>query len=600
MGRSVWAAAIAVVSMHMAVESAAAGTYDVVSCGAPGANGINRAWQVAAHFDGRFWDVAPACPSLSAFSEPRAGVVAPYFTGAGFEIAAPPGAILDKMVIWRAGYRFNSTGSAQGPWIVQGYRGDATVIGGPLLGETCAIPPGQTFCSFGAEGAMSAGSRVERDLETDKVLYSAACFDPPGCGTANDQGFPFAALSISGSIVTVREENAPRVVARGALTEPGWHTDDAPLSFGASDPVGIHQVRVLVDGTEIHAVRPGCDFTRMAPCDQVAERAVAFGGAAPDGQRTVTVEATDAAGNVGQVDRAVAVDRDPPALAFPPATGRRRIVLSAADAGSGVTDGAIEVRRRGRPFRALSTRLRGGRLVARLARGSRKRMTIRASATDAVGHRATLVGAPVRLRAGFGRRLRDSVNRGLERGAVVRGRLRAFGGRPLPGRQITVMQTVRADGAKPAVMGTATTGRRGRFRVRVPAGASRTLRVRSPGTGGLQAAQRTLRFRVPWSSTLRIAPARIAAGGRIRLSGRLRLHGAVLPRFGTRVELQAFDRGRWRVFATTIARGRRGAWQASYRFGTRPGSYRIRVRIPHDGSIPYERGYSPVKTVVVG
>ena len=238
--------------------------------------------------------------------------------------------------------------------------------------------------------------------------------------------------------------------------------------------------------------------------------------------------------------------------------------------------------------------------MARLAGRSRRGLLIRASATDAVGHRATATGSPVRLRAGFGRGRRRSVRRGLDRGAVVRGRLRARGGRPLPGRAITVMQTVRADGARPAVAGRAVTGPGGRFGVRVPAGPSRVLRVRSPGTGGLIAAQRTLHFRVPWSSTLRIDPPRVAPGGRIRLAGRLRLRGARLPQSGTRVELQAFDRGRWRVFATTVARGPRGAWRASYQFGTRPGSYRIRVRVPHDGSIPYDRGYSRPRTVVVG
>jgi hypothetical protein len=112
MGKSSWAAAIAIVWVLLTVPSAAAGTYDVVSCGAPGANGINRAWQVAPDFDDRFWDVTPSCPSLSATSEPRAGVVAPNFTGAGFQLTAPAGALLDRMVIWRTGYRFNSTGSA--------------------------------------------------------------------------------------------------------------------------------------------------------------------------------------------------------------------------------------------------------------------------------------------------------------------------------------------------------------------------------------------------------------------------------------------------------------------------------------------------------
>jgi hypothetical protein len=597
-----WAAAlIAALGSLAGAGPASAGTYDVVSCGAPGANGVNRAWQVHPGFDDRFWDVKTTCPDLGAWSERRPGVTAPYFNGAGLHIEAPPGATLDRMVIWRTGYRFNSTGSADGPWEVAGYRGDGTIIGGPLFGETCPLAPGQFVCEFGAQGAMAPGARSERDLETDEVLYSVSCFEQPNCPTANDQGFPFVGVSISGSIVTVRDEGRPAVVAGGALTEPGWHVDDAPLSFGASDPVGVRALRVLVDGAEVHAVAPPCDSTRVVPCGQVPERAVQLGAAVPDGSRTVTVEATDSAGNVTRVDRQVTVDRNPPALTFLPGTGRRRIALGVADAGSGATGGTIEVRRgRSGAFRTLAARLRGGRLVARLAQGSRKRVTIRASAADAVGHRAEVVGAPVRLRAGFGRRLRSSARSGLQRGKVMRGRLKAFAGGPLPGREITVLQTLRADGAAPELAGRAVTGPAGRFRVRVPAGAGRVLRVLSPGTGGLQAAARTLRLRVPWSSSLTIRPRAVAPGGRIRISGRLRLRGATLPPSGKRVELQAFDRGRWRVFATTRARGPRAAWRSSYRFGAGSGSYRIRARIPHEGTIPYDRGYSRPVTVTVG
>ena len=269
-------------------------------------------------FDDRFWEITPSCPTLGATSEPRPGVTAPHFTGAGYHVRAPSGAILDRMVIWRHGYRFNSTGVGQGPWAVGGYRGDSTLIGGPLFGETCNIALGKELhCDFGAPG-MAAAARVERDLETTEVLYSVSCFNEPGCGTANAEGFPFAGVFISGSIVTVREERPPTVVARGPLTAPGWRTIDAPLSFGASDPVGIRQLRVLVDGAEIHAVRPRCDFTRMAPCNQVPERPVAFGARVRDGRRTVTVEAVDTAGNVGRVARAIAIDRNPPRLAFPP------------------------------------------------------------------------------------------------------------------------------------------------------------------------------------------------------------------------------------------------------------------------------------------
>ena len=65
------------------------------------------------------------------------------------------------------------------------------------------------------------------------------------------------------------------------------------------------------------------------------------------------------------------------------------------------------------------------------------------------------------------------------------------------------------------------------------------------------------------------------------------------------VEVQAFDRGRWRVFATTRARGARAVWRTSYRFGSRPGTYRIRARIRREGTIPYDLGYSrPVRVTV--
>jgi hypothetical protein len=505
------------------------------------------------------------------------------------------------MVIWRHGYRFDSTDPGYDGWAVSGYRGDGSIIGGPLLGETCHMPPpaGQYHCEFGAGGVMTAAARVERDLETNEIVYSVSCFHGPGCGTANEGGFPFVQVSITGSVVTVRDEGRPTVVARGPLTAAGWHTTDVPLNFGATDPVGVRSVRVLVDGRQVHAVSPRCDFTRVAPCDQVAERAVRLGGAVPDGAHTLSVEATDTAGNASRVDRPVTVDRNPPPLVFEPATGRRRIVVAAADPGSGTTAGSIEVRRRSSSgFRALPTRLVNGRLVARVR--SRRGLVLRASAVDAVGHRSVATGDPVRLRAGFGRRLRSSARGGLRRSRVVRGRLLAWGGRPLRGRAITVIAKVRADGTAPVVAGRAVTGRRGRFRIKVGPGASRVLLVDSPGVGGLQGARRKLNLRLPWSSTLRIRPRSLAPGGRMRLSGRLRLRGLTLPASGKRVELQAFDAGRWRVFATTRAFGRRGRWSASYRFGSRPGSYRIRVRVPYEGTVPLDRGYSRPVTVRVG
>ena len=80
--------------------------------------------------------------------------------------------------------------------------------------------------------------------------------------------------------------------------------------------------------------------------------------------------------------------------------------------------------------------------------------------------------------------------------------------------------------------------------------------------------------------------------GRVRFSGRLGLRGATTPRSGKIVELQAFDRGRWRTFATARARGSKGRWSASYTFGGTPGRYPVRLRIRREAVFPYDLGYS--------
>ena len=157
MRRQWWAAGLAALAMPAAAAPASAGTYDVVSCGARGAGGVNHAWQVIPGFDDRFFDVVAELPGAPAFSERRPGVIAPNFTGAGYQLSAPQGAILDRMVIWRTGYRFNNTGSGQGPWVVQGYKDDFSVIGGPVTGETCVIPPGRSPAASAPRGRWRRG-----------------------------------------------------------------------------------------------------------------------------------------------------------------------------------------------------------------------------------------------------------------------------------------------------------------------------------------------------------------------------------------------------------------------------------------------------------
>jgi hypothetical protein len=94
-----------------------------------------------------------------------------------------------------------------------------------------------------------------------------------------------------------------------------------------------------------------------------------------------------------------------------------------------------------------------------------------------------------------------------------------------------------------------------------------------------------------WSSIH--ASRRVLFGrGRVRFSGRLGLRGAHVPPSGKLVDLQAFDAGRWRIFGTARARGRKGRWHFAYTFSGRPGRFPVRVRIRREAAFPYDLGYS--------
>ena len=201
------------------------------------------------------------------------------------------------------------------------------------------------------------------------------------------------------------------------------------------------------------------------------------------------------------------------------------------------------------------------------------------------------------LRVG-GRSLRGgAATVGYGRAARITGRLLTRDGQPLAGVPVSVESTPRTAGASPRVVATVTTASRGGFTYRAPAGVSRTLRFAFAGGSDLAPLTRTASLRVRASSTISASPRVLNGRGRVRFSGRLGLRGATTPRSGKIVELQAFDGGRWRTFATARARGSKGRWSSSYTFGGTPGRYPVRLRIRREAVFPYDLGYS--RSVVV-
>jgi hypothetical protein len=92
-------------------------------------------------------------------------------------------------------------------------------------------------------------------------------------------------------------------------------------------------------------------------------------------------------------------------------------------------------------------------------------------------------------------------------------------------------------------------------------------------------------------ATLAASPRIVSSGSRVRFSGRLR--GGHVPRNGKVVELQAFERGRWRTFRT-VRSNSKGAFNYRYRFSFRASgtTFPVRARVRADASYPFALGTS--------
>ena len=139
------AVAVALGTWLLPAQAAYAGSYDVVSCGAPGAGGVNRAWTARVDVADAY-ETADCGEALFAGSSAQPNRTAPYFTSANWIFAAPAGTRITRLVTWRQGLSYCCNG-----WKVAAYDGQANIVGGPF-GETCTPPQGFIPCTFGAPG----------------------------------------------------------------------------------------------------------------------------------------------------------------------------------------------------------------------------------------------------------------------------------------------------------------------------------------------------------------------------------------------------------------------------------------------------------------
>jgi hypothetical protein len=605
-------AGVALLALALAPAGARAGTYDVVSCNAPGARGVNHSLryaatsfdpQYAAQVSGWYEGDGSCANGLVARSRTVDGTVARWLTSGSWIFDAPPGTEVVAFSSWRFGEAHDSGGDDPSTavdegdhWRVDVVDASGQPIGGPGGGETCSHPSGVASCSIGTAG----GQRADHRLLTNHLRWQITCGGEitGGCPTSY-AGYPLATMIVYGTRITLQDNSAPSASLSGSLVGPGWHKPGEPVSYTASDNSGIRSA-TLTAGSASAADPRACDFTYPVPCTNAADRPLQFAAPLPDGRYPIRLTVTDAAGNARAVDAPVSIDGSAPAVDLRPPRGRT-IVVGAKDSASGLAAGQILVRSRdAEPYRPLATTYRRGKLRAPLDRGNLRRIDVQVTVRDNAGNELTGPPARFRITSVTSERLRAKVRRGgrvrvkFGRPVTIRGQLVLSGRRPIEGVPITVTTTPRVAGAAPSVEATGTVGANGRFAIRLPKGPARLASITFPGAPGGMPAERRLRLAVPASSTIS--------------ASRLRLRGAALVRFRGRVRggaganlvvvLQGKENGKWRTFADART-GNAGRWSAAYRFSGRPGDYPIRARIRRQANLPYETGHSRRVTVHV-
>ena len=153
---------------------------------------------------------------------------------------------------------------------------------------TCAIPNNQapeTFTGLDATGLFFG-------------IKCAPVLGDPNCAAGSTEHYAQAEMySVS---VTLAEAGMPTISHEGGpLWAGGVVSGTMTLTFTATDPSGIGTWSLSDDqGSTLYAFPESCDYTQVTPCAQLSPEQLNVDTThIPDGNHTVTITATNAAGN---------------------------------------------------------------------------------------------------------------------------------------------------------------------------------------------------------------------------------------------------------------------------------------------------------------
>lgn len=184
---------------------------------------------------------------------------------------------------------------------------------------------------------------------------------------------------------------------------------------------------------------------------------------------------------------------------------------------------------------------------------------------------------------------------------VVVGQLATPTGQPIRDAYLRVLITRTARNSPPLERDPLKTDAQGRFRMRMPKGASSrsiVIEYHQRVRDDVPIAVRKLRLTVNAGVRLTLSRKAARRGQSVTLRGSL--PGRPMPKLGKVVELQARNAGgKWITFKTVRA-GATGRFTAKYRFrNPGPARFQMRARARRSGDYPYATGASPVRRIRV-
>ncbi len=170
----------------------------------------------------------------------------------------------------------------------------------------CTIPPGYRHVTINLGGLAGARFYV-------------------GCGNGN--GCPSepgaASIAVANAHMTVLDDTRPSLSVGGPLWVDGPHVRTDAAILDASDNVGIRSISILADGVQKASAASDCQPTQRVPCPNVDNGSISLTGTdVPDGLHTITVRATDSAGNTIDASRSVQIFSPPASRLTARAGGR--------------------------------------------------------------------------------------------------------------------------------------------------------------------------------------------------------------------------------------------------------------------------------------